>query len=75
MDEFSGIVEKIDETVTNIKVGDRVVCANSAPCGECFYCQREEYELCENLDLLNGAYAQYIVVPRRIVEKNTNINN
>ncbi|MBQ9149340.1 alcohol dehydrogenase catalytic domain-containing protein [bacterium] len=69
--EFSGIVAKIDETVTNVKVGDRVVCANSAPCGECFYCKREEYELCENLDLLNGAYAQYIVVPRRIVEKNT----
>lgn len=69
--EFSGIVEKIDETVTNVKIGDRVVCANSAPCGECFYCRREEYELCENLDLLNGAYAQYIVVPKRIVEKNT----
>lgn len=69
--EFSGIVEKIDENVTNVKVGDRVVCANSAPCGECFYCKREEYELCENLDLLNGAYAQYIVIPKRIVEKNT----
>ncbi|MBQ4646123.1 MAG: alcohol dehydrogenase catalytic domain-containing protein [Candidatus Gastranaerophilales bacterium] len=69
--EFSGIVERIDEAVTNVKIGDRVVCANSAPCGECFYCQREEYELCENLNLLNGAYAQYIVVPKRIVEKNT----
>ena len=69
--EFSGIVAAIDETVTNVKVGDRVVCANSAPCGECFYCRREEYELCENLDLLNGAYAQYIVIPKRIVKKNT----
>ena len=69
--EFSGIVAKVDENVKNVKVGDRVVCANSAPCGECFYCRREEYELCENLDLLNGAYAEYIVVPKRIVEKNT----
>lgn len=69
--EFSGIVAKIDENVKNVKVGDRVVCANSAPCGECFYCKRGEYELCENLDLLNGAYAQYIAVPKRIVEKNT----
>ncbi len=69
--EFSGIVERIDENVTNVKVGDRVVCANSAPCGECFYCKKEEYELCENLNLLNGAYAQYIVIPKRIVEKNT----
>lgn len=69
--EFSGTIEKMDETVQGFKIGDRVVCANSAPCGECFYCKRGEYELCENLDLLNGAYAQYIAVPRRIVEKNT----
>lgn len=69
--EFSGIIEKVDDSVENLKVGQRVVCANSAPCGECFYCNRGDYELCENLDLLNGAYAQYIVVPKRIVEKNT----
>lgn len=69
--EFSGTIEKLGENVTNFNVGDRVVCANSAPCGECFHCRKGEYELCENLDLLNGAYAQYIVVPRRIVEKNT----
>ena len=69
--EFSGIVEKVADGVKNVKPGDRVVCANSAPCGECFYCKRGEYNLCENLDLLNGAYAEYIVVPARIVEKNT----
>ena len=69
--EFAGTVETVGEGVTNVKVGDRVVCANSAPCGHCFYCKREEYNLCENLDLLNGAYAEYIVVPARIVEKNT----
>lgn len=69
--EFSGVVEKIGDGVDNVKVGDRVVCANSAPCGKCFYCRHEEYNLCENLDLLNGAYAEYIVVPERIVKKNT----
>lgn len=69
--EFAGIVEKVADGVTTVKIGDRVVCANSAPCGECFYCKREEYNLCENLDLLNGAYAEYIVVPERIVKKNT----
>ena len=69
--EFAGIVAETAEGVDNVKVGDRVVCANSAPCGECFYCKREEYNLCENLDLLNGAYAEYIVVPERIVKKNT----
>ena len=68
--EFSGIVEKVGKGVENVKAGDRVVAANSAPCGHCFFCKKEEYNLCENLDLLNGAYAQYITVPSRIVEKN-----
>ncbi|MFI3300206.1 MAG: alcohol dehydrogenase catalytic domain-containing protein [Candidatus Gastranaerophilales bacterium] len=69
--EFSGIVEKLGNGVDNLKVGDRVVVANSAPCGDCFFCKKEEYNLCENLNLLNGAYAQYITVPAIIVKKNT----
>ncbi len=68
--EFSGVIEKLGKGVKNFKVGDRVVAANSAPCGECFFCKKGEYNLCENLEFLNGAYAEYIVVPKRIVEVN-----
>ena len=68
--EFSGVVEKLGRNVEGFKIGDRVVAANSAPCGECFFCKKEEYNLCENLHLLNGAYAQYITIPARIVKKN-----
>jgi len=68
--EFAGIIEKTGKNVSGFKKGDRIVAANSAPCGKCFYCKKEEYNLCENLDLLNGAYAQYITVPERIVKKN-----
>lgn len=68
--EFAGIVAKVGKGVEGFKEGDRVVAANSAPCGECFFCKREEFNLCENLDLLNGAYAEYITVPARIVKKN-----
>src|SRR5580704_16391308 len=28
-------------------VGDRVVVANSAPCGHCFYCKHHQENLCE----------------------------
>ena len=68
--EFSGIIEKLGENVEGFEVGERVVAANSAPCGECFFCKKGEYNLCENLEFLNGAYAQYIVIPKQIVKKN-----
>lgn len=68
--EFAGVIAKVGRGVEEFKEGDRVVAANSAPCGECFFCKREEFNLCTNLDLLNGAYAEYITVPARIVKKN-----
>ena len=52
------------------QIGDRVVAANSAPCGECFHCCAGQENLCEHLLFLNGAYAESIVVPARLVQKN-----
>ncbi len=54
----------------NWKPGDRVMVANSAPCAECFFCRNQQQNLCDDLLFLNGAYAESIVVPSRIVEKN-----
>src|ERR1700745_2373970 len=48
----------------------RVVALNSAPCGMCFFCSKHQENLCEDLLFNNGAYAEYIRVPRRIVESN-----
>lgn len=68
--EFSGVIDAVGKNVEGFKVGDRVVAANSAPCGKCYFCRKGEYNLCENLEFLNGAYAEYINVPERIVDKN-----
>ncbi len=51
-------------------VGERVVAANSAPCGECFFCGQDQPDLCDDLLFLNGAYAGSIVIPARIAAKN-----
>jgi L-iditol 2-dehydrogenase len=51
--------------------GRRVVAPNSAPCGSCAPCRRGDETLCENLfPLLNGAYAEYVLVPERIASRN-----
>ncbi|HYG34637.1 MAG TPA: zinc-binding dehydrogenase [Clostridia bacterium] len=52
------------------KIGDRVVVANSAPCGECFYCRNDQENLCDHLLFLNGAYAESIVVPAPLAQRN-----
>lgn len=53
------------------RAGQRVVAANSAPCQQCYYCQRGNENLCEDLLFNNGAYAEYIRIPARIAAKNT----
>lgn len=52
------------------RIGDRVVVANSAPCDACAPCRREQQNLCDDLLFLNGAYAESIVIPARLVAKN-----
>jgi L-iditol 2-dehydrogenase len=53
-----------------VATGRRVVPANSAPCGECAACRRGDETLCEDRPLLNGAYAEFLVVPERIARVN-----
>ena len=68
--EFAGIIEKAGDGVEGFQEGMRVVAGNSAPCNQCFYCRRGRQSLCENLLFINGAYAQYIKIPSRIVSQN-----
>ena len=58
------------EGVAEFVVGDRVAPMNSAPCGECYWCGKGQPNLCEDLLFNNGAYAEYLRVPARIVAKN-----
>ena len=68
--ELAGVIEEVGPNVRGFKKGMRVVALNSAPCGNCFYCSKHQENLCQDLLFNNGAYAEYIRIPRRIVETN-----
>src|SRR5215468_3837770 len=69
--ELSGVVQQAGERVRDrFRPGMRVVAANSAPCGKCFFCLKDRANLCEDLVFNNGAYAEYALIPARIVREN-----
>jgi len=68
--ELAGDIVETGPEVKDFRLGHRVVAANSAPCMDCFYCQRGAENLCEDLLFNNGAYAEYIRIPGRIVQRN-----
>jgi len=68
--EMAGDIVSAGKDVRGFYPGQRVVAANSAPCGKCYYCRRDNENLCEDLLFNNGAYAEYIRIPARIVERN-----
>ena len=69
--ELAGTVVQVGEGVSEFASGDRVVALNSAPCGHCYFCDRGQENLCDDLLFNNGAYAEFIRIPARIVAKNT----
>src|SRR5271167_2612490 len=69
--ELAGVIEETGSRVNGgVHKGMRVFPANSAPCNICFYCKKGQPNLCEDLLFNNGAYAEYIRIPGRIVRKN-----
>ncbi|MCE9634816.1 MAG: alcohol dehydrogenase catalytic domain-containing protein [Planctomycetes bacterium] len=68
--EYAGVVYEVGEGVTKFAVGDEVVGANSAPCGACDPCRRGRESLCDDLLFVNGAFAERLLLPARLVERN-----
>ena len=68
--EFAGTVASVGSGVSGLHEGDRVVAANSAPCGSCPSCLAARPNLCEDLLFVNGAYGEFIALPPRLVASN-----
>ena len=74
--EAAGEIAQIGAGVHDWRVGERVTFDSTIYCGQCFYCARGEVNLCQNRQVLgvspgryrrHGAFAEYVVVPRRIL--------
>jgi threonine dehydrogenase-like Zn-dependent dehydrogenase len=46
--EFMGEVVETGQAVDNVNPGDRVVVPFTIACGNCWFCSRQEYSLCDN---------------------------
>jgi L-iditol 2-dehydrogenase len=68
--EFAGTVTAVGEGIGGLREGERVVAANSAPCGACPSCRAQRLNLCEDLLFVNGAYGEFILLPARLVARN-----
>ncbi len=69
--EMAGTVVSTGDEVTDWQPGDRVVVVNSASCGRCGFCRENRENLCSELLYLNGAFAEFLLVPRRFVARST----
>ena len=71
--EFSGDIFKVGEGVDGLSEGERVVASPIWYCGQCYWCRRGEYNLCQVAAILgthaDGACAEYINVPAYTVYK------
>ena len=74
--EWAGTIAEVGAGVeVRWRPGQRVASANSAPCQPeegppCRQCRRGRPSMCETIEYLNGAFAPYILVPKRLAGVN-----
>lgn len=71
--EYVGYVAAVGSEVLNVKEGDRVTGEGHIACGHCRNCRRGRQHICEKTVgigvNINGAFADYVVVPSNNVMK------
>ena len=74
--EAAGVIEQVGARVTAVSRGDRVTFDSTVSCGRCAFCRRGQTNLCDARMVLgvscgdyrrDGAFAEYVSVPARIV--------
>lgn len=58
--ELAGVVEEVGPAVKKIKTGDRVIGSFLIPCGNCWWCDRGEYNNCDNGNYRALGYGMFL---------------
>jgi L-iditol 2-dehydrogenase len=71
--EIAGEVAEVGAGVDGWARGDRVQVIAAIPCGACLYCRRGQETVCENLESMgyqyDGAFAEYMRVPKKVLDR------
>ena len=74
--EAAGVIAAVGKSVNTFAVGERVTFDSTISCGSCRFCKTGAVNLCDRREVLgvscgdyrrNGAFAEYVAVPARIV--------
>lgn len=72
--ESSGVITAVGDSVTSVKVGDRVCMEPGKPCRLCIRCKEGKYNLCPDMRFaatppIDGTLAKYYTLPEDLVYK------
>ena len=76
--ETTGVVARVGDSVTEFRVGDRVMVFHHIPCGDCYYCRHKVFAQCPTYkkvgatagyEASGGGFAEYVRVMDWIVRK------
>jgi len=76
--DISGEVARVGSSVTNVKVGERVLLNPGISCGHCLHCLRGNDNFCREYTLfgykVDGGYSEYVAAPAvNVVPMPTNL--
>ena len=70
--EFAGEIAAVGRGVSGFREGDEVMATPTGPCNRCFWCERNQENLCESLmgEMVLGGYGEYLILPERVLRVN-----
>jgi L-iditol 2-dehydrogenase len=72
--EIAGVVSAVGDNVRDYRAGEQLAVAPDIHCGKCYYCQRNLYNLCDQLHFLGitagypGGFTEKMILTREVLD-------